>query len=310
MFFPAIDRNEVKIIDSSAITTFMECHRKYFYRYVLGYKTSETFPFFAFGTAYHVFREVIEKEYLANPDNSKIDEYVVAGITRAAEYCDKNLPPPDVDSKWAWMTKERLIQSCIVGANHWRQEKLSGAIKVLAIEQPFQISLPDGVIIAGRADQIISWNGKIWGRDFKTSSQHGSYYVNTLNPNDQFSRYTYAENILSGYDFDNNSRPTVEGQRVDVLFNNKTTKPTIDVHLASRTKQELLNWLKEQSLWHKIMQMCRDEDVWAMNPKSCKFCEYRKVCTLGNEAQQMAFLKNNYKLEHWDCTKGSDTDAA
>ena len=45
----------------------------------------------------------------------------------------------------------------------------------------------------GRADQIVKWSGKVWGRDFKTSSKDGAFYQRQLDPNEQFTGYTYAE---------------------------------------------------------------------------------------------------------------------
>jgi len=292
-------------MDSTAVTTYMQCPRKYFYRMVLGYSADVQMPYFAFGSAYHLFREVLERAYMADPLESNWTDYILAALDAASKYCDKHLKPvDDPKNKWAFMTKDRLIKSCVFAANHWKAEKKSGRITVLSIEQPFQIALPDGRIIAGRADQVINLSGKIWGRDFKTSSTQGNYYVNSLNPNDQFTRYTYAENKLVGWDeSDINDRPKVEGQMIEVLFNAKTVGPTLETYPAQRTRSELLMWLKEQEVWHKQMQINRDTDVWPMNTKSCTFCEFRKVCDLPNETSQMSQLKRNYKHSPWDCTR-------
>lgn len=310
MFFNGMERKEVTIQDSTAITTFMQCHRKYFYRMVLGYASNKKEPYFAFGSAYHLFREMLERYYLEDEKGDK-NMMIIKALGKAMELWDKEYVQVPPDSKWIWMNKDRLVASCLLASKKWIEEKNNGYIKVIGIEKPFLITLPDGITIAGRADQIINWKGKIWGRDFKTSSQQGHYYINTLNPNDQFTRYTYAENLLSGYDFNNNSRPIVEGQYIEVLFNRAPTKkdpkgkPEIDVHLAQRTKAELVEWLAEQYTWHEILKLCRERDSWPKNPKSCTFCEYRSVCTAGNEAQQMTQLKNAYKLDRWDCTRSA-----
>jgi len=41
------------IIDSSKLSTFMECPRKYFYEYVLGWRPSMPNVHLTFGTAWH-----------------------------------------------------------------------------------------------------------------------------------------------------------------------------------------------------------------------------------------------------------------
>lgn len=310
--FNNLPHNEPRLMDSTAVTTFMVCPRKYFYRMILGYDNPVRQPYFAFGSAYHLFRHVIEVEYLKEPDITKLGNHVIKGIEAASAYCDKNLIHTDTNPKykWGWMTKDRLIKSCIAGANWWKAEKQKGAIKVLAMEQPFQIELSNGRIIAGRADQVVNFNGKVWGRDFKTSSSQGNYYINSLNPNHQFSLYTYAENKLAGWDDnDINDRLKVEGQLIEVLYNNKTQGPKIEVYLAQRTRNELLTWLKEEQYWHSMIEGCKESDTWPMNPKSCTFCEYRKVCELSNETQQMTYLKNNYKFKPWDCTATDINDA-
>lgn len=310
-FFSSFVRNEVKIQDSTAITMFMQCHRKYFYRMVLGYKSNKKEPYFTFGSAYHLFREVLERQYFDDP-TLPLDRYLLKALEAATKLWDKEYVPVDPDSKWVWMTKDRLVRSCLYVFNEkWKPEKIASHIKVIGIEQPFLITLSDGIVIAGRFDQVINWKGKIWGRDFKTSSQDGYYYDNTLNPNDQFSRYTYAENLLSGYNFDVNSRPPVEGQYIEVLFNRAPTKkdpngrPKVEPKLAYRTRAELIEWLEEQYTWHKIMDLVRERDNWPKNPKSCTFCEYRRVCTAGNESQQMTELKNSFVYDPWDCQKSA-----
>lgn len=308
-FFPNLPRAEPNLRDSTAITRFMECPRKYFYSMVLGYKSDKPYPYFTFGNAYHKFREIIELRWREESDLTKCDVYILEGMERALKFFDKHHVPPPKGNKFEFMNKERIMKSCLVGAKHWKREKAEGVIKVLAVEQPFQIILPDGEVIAGRFDQVINYRGKILGRDFKTSSISGSYYVNTLNPNDQFTRYTYAENKLTGWDEnDVNSKMTCEGQLIEVLFNTKTTGPTIESFPAMRTRNEVLNWLKEQEYWHKVMQLCRDTDVWPMNTKSCTYCEFRPVCKMSSESMQQSYLKHNYKHEPWDCTHSSKED--
>lgn len=299
--FPNINRVEPSLMDSTAVTTFLTCPRKYFYRMVLGYDTTVKQPYFAFGTAYHRFREVLELKF---NEGIPLDMCIVDALDVAAAYCDKHLvTPTDPKSKWQFMTKQRLIQSCLEGAKHWKAEKNAKNITVIAVEQAFQIELPNGKIIAGRADQMIKFNGKVWGRDFKTSSQQGNWYVKSLNPNHQFSLYCYAENKLAGWnENDLNDKIKVEGQLIEVLYNAKTVGPKIDIYPANRTRTDLLSWLKEEQQWHKMMDMCREDDIWPMNPKSCWSCEFRDVCELSSESAQQSMLKNKYRLAPWDCT--------
>lgn len=307
--FPNLPRKEPILRDSTAVTRYMECPRKYFYSLVLGYKKAETQPYFAFGNAYHKFREVLEIHWMADPQLSNGQDYILSALDRAIKYAKKHLIPGEKGTKWEFMNVDRVMKSCLKAAEHWKREKAEKRIEVIAIEQPFQIVLPDGEVIAGRLDQKILRGGKPRGRDFKTSSINGAFYVNQLSPNDQFTRYTYAENKLVGWDEnDPNDRPPVAGQDIEVLFNTKTTGPIIETYPVDKTRTELMTWLKEQEYWHKLMRISREEDMYPMNTKSCAFCEFRKVCSMSSETMQQSYLKNNYKHEPWDCTHSSKED--
>jgi hypothetical protein len=148
------------------------------------------------------------------------------------------------------------------------------------------------------------WNGKVYGRDFKTSSKtQDAYFVRTLDPNDQFTRYTWAESELSGQD--------VEGQMVEVLFNAKSTKkeqkgPSIHNHLTTRSKDQLERWVKEQVFYNKILTIMREEDTYPMEEKHCPFCEFHSVCSKGTEQAMMNKLESEFKVEPWDCVNRAD----
>src|SRR5215203_2975982 len=63
IFMPKYNRYEPKIRDSTSIKSWKTCQRKYFYEIVLGFSSRETPPYFAWGSAYHKFREVLEVAY-------------------------------------------------------------------------------------------------------------------------------------------------------------------------------------------------------------------------------------------------------
>jgi len=298
-------RFEPEIMDSTAVMTFKTCPRKYLYSMVFGFKPFHTPPYFAFGSAYHLFRELIEKDFMVSNNAFDINSLTKA-ISAVSDYCDKHLVHTGAYPKFEFMTKDRAIKSAMKGYEFWQAEKKAGTIKVLAVEQPFRILIPskvvpNGIIIAGRADQVIEAHRRIWGRDFKTTSQTGPFYVNSLEPNDQFTRYTYAESILQFGEIKDSPRERVQGQYIEVLINSKTIGPEIKVYPTSRTKEQLETWLEEHDIWMEYLMISREKDNWPMNEKSCNFCEYRRVCTLPTESMQMTELKKNFRVEPWNC---------
>lgn len=288
---------EPLILDHSAIAEYKDCPRRYFFHIVLGFNSKDTEIYFSFGTSYHKFREHLE---LSNGDFKY-------ALLKAVTYWDKHQgDDPAPDTRFGFMTRLRLMQSCKVAFDSWTKEKALGKIVVLSVEQPFNVELKlgSGEYTSGRFDQIIRWNGKIWGRDFKTTSKDLKYYERGTTPNDQFTRYTYAESLLAG--------ERIEGQLIEVLFNAKgpkksptieNTGPLIRSYPVSRTDFEIADWLNDELFWRKSIQISRETDTWPKNEKGCTFCKFHSVCKLGSEGSQKSKLLAEFKVQEWDNTK-------
>jgi len=235
-FMPEFERMEPKARDHTSVIAFKDCPRKYFYSIVLGFTDKNPPQFFKFGTAYHKFREVLEKTFMETDD---IPTSVSAGMEAGIESFGPTDPP--VTDKYGFLTRQRLMASMMYVAKLWKKEKKDGKIKVLGVEQPFEIVLADGATTrGGKADQFIKWNGMFYGRDFKTSSGSSGWYDRRIDPNDQFTGYTLGLQKLS-------NQP-VQGLIVDVLFNTKTIAPKVQQFIASRSQWQLRQWEKEQGV--------------------------------------------------------------
>lgn len=339
-FMSKFQRYEPVVQDHSALSQAHRCKRKYFLRIVLGFVERVSPQYFGFGSCYHKFREILEKQYQGSapyePTDAvgvklRLQDWVTVRNTeffhlrlfsvalQAARdlWKKKKMRDPPPDDKWSFLTEKRLIESCATAFKHWQREKVQGRVEVIAVEQNFVVPLPNGTKVAGKADQIVRWNGKLWGRDFKTSSkEQGAYFTRTLDPNDQFTRYTWAESELSGAHFHADGKidgNPINGQIIEVLYNAKPTKkeqkgPSIHTHLATRSATQLAAFVKEQIFYDKILTLMRDEDVYPMEPAACSFCEFHSVCKIGGERAMMAKLEAEFRVEPWDCSNRIDVD--
>lgn len=311
-FMKEFDRYEPVIKDHTAMITAKTCLRMFFYRIVLGFTSKESSHIFAWGNSYHKFREVLEKNYgygdAAPPtfNESKAQEAFTVAATEAVGYWKKYGKDQEIGSKFEFMTTERMLRTCVEAYKHWSQEKKQGAIKVIAVEQPFNIQLSDGTYRGGRADQIVRWMGKLWGRDFKTTSKDSYFFERQLDPNEQFTGYTFAEQALCGGE-------QVQGQLVEVMYNGKGTKkepskggPTIYTFTASRTPYQLKEWEQDHIFYTQILKRAREEDRYPMQEVACSFCPYHSVCKQPNESAMAYQLKTQYVLEPWDYNRHSE----
>lgn len=300
-------RSEPIARDHTATIAFKKCPRYYFLRMILGFTEAKTQRYFVFGSAYHKFREIYD---VTGDQNLAFEK-----AKRVWEKGGGNNPIAPND-KYAFLNWERLVLSCIEAVTKQELDNKHGRIKVLHAELDFAIeivnpnNLEQKMLISGKMDRLDSINSRIWPRDHKTSSKLPQYYERGLNPNDQATRYTFATNVLQGWDYLNPTAiPPVQGIMYEVLFNTKTTKPKIETFTANRTVAQLSNWVRDQFIVEDMIQRCRETDSWPMFETQCSFCPFHDVCSSNNEMSMAMKLKSFFKHEPWDSqNRASDED--
>ncbi len=314
-FLPTFERHEPRVQDHSAIKLYKECPRKYFYRMVLGYtaKKDGLATVFSWGTAYHKYREVMEETYMRLHadfiEKKKITPNLVFDIEKACNEANQagvlaaitifKPWPAGVTGKWSHYTQINFLKLLGAGFNWWKKEKENKQIKVLGVEQAFNMEMPAGYLIGGRYDQIIEWNGHLWIRDFKTTSKKLMYFTKGLDPNDQVTRYLYALSQL------HNKR--IQGVYFEIAWTSsegkkdqKVVKSAISTHFVSRTPSQLETWVLDQDFYNVELTRSREEDRWPMNEQACNFCDYHIVCTKSNEPAMGNILKTQFIKKPWD----------
>lgn len=284
-YLPVLERAEPLIMDSTASKGLKKCPRYYFYRFVLGRVLKQDSIVLQFGKFYHKFRELLELQDL-----------------KAALAClDDYKPDIENAGKFSYLTRQRLIETCLKAYEHSTNEKAKGAIKVIAVEQPFNVQLPDGTFIGGRADQIVEWNGKLWGRDFKTTSKIQSFFARECDPADQAMRYIYGESKLHfGNDCIERGK-YIAGIIFQAIYNEAKKGPEIYNVISSRDLKQIREWENEQILINQVLAMYRDADIWPMHETyNCRFCEYAKVCRMPSDTGKIQVLKSDYHFSPWD----------
>lgn len=297
---PNLPRHEPALMDSTAAKLLMECRRKYFLRIVLGRKPlRDKFPgILAWGTAYHKFRELLETKGYLEAMNFAL------GV---------KLPDVDPASKFGFLDHRRFILTCQKAYERWQDEKAKGKIEVLAVEQFFTVELHPGYFIAGRWDQVIKWMGKVWIRDWKTTTKDKATFERQLDPNDQAIRYIVGGGLVHGRD--------IEGVVFEAAYNAREPSRKKDTGIkletkfceiySSNTSRNVIqkeNWKKEELLRSRQLKLYREEDIWPMDTGKCDWCEFHDVCKSSSEPTMESKLKQNFKLSPWDCSKTEQED--
>lgn len=306
-----MERYEPLIKGSSAYRLWKTCPRLYFLKVVLGYVGKEREIVLLWGTVYHHFRYILELRYGVGKDApARFDEakgaeaFAQASAEGLAMFKKAGLAAAP-GTKFEFMTTERLLKTFIAAYKHWAREKQQGRIEVIAIEQVCNMQMPDGSFTNMRADQIIRWNGKPWGRDFKTTTKDSDWFARSLDPNDQFTRYTLVESTVIG--------EPVQGQFVELMFNAKPTKnrtngPEIIELTTSRTPNQLAEFAADQAIVNQQIAVSRNADRWPMHEIACSFCPMHSVCQKPTENGMMAQLEMHYVVKPWDNSRVGEDD--
>lgn len=297
-FMARFTRYEPASQDSTSVMAYKKCERFYFLTIVLGFRSKDKPVYFRFGSAVHKFDEVLE--------NTK--DLKTALEAAAALFKKEGGDPSVEDKKYGHLTGARLLETCMLIYADWQKEKAQGRVEVLAVEQAFEVFLSDGVTRrGGKADKFIRWNGKLWGKDRKTTTRGLMYYEQSVDPNDQFTGYILGLSKLSG--------EYVQGLVIDVVSNEKNTKaaqkhPELRQFTVQKTPQALERWEKDQINIAKKLQSDRENDEWPMRETGCYRCIMRSVCTKGSEQAMMNQLTTHFIQKPWDYkTLGDEVDS-
>lgn len=294
-FLSRLPRYEPVVQDHTAQSVLDECDRKYFYRIVLGKTPSKSNNQVVLdaGSIYHKFRETLELEWKKDKDQQR-------AYGEALKHCfTMDLDIPSESSKFSYVDRTFVVKCCAIAFEHWKKEKALGKFVVIATEQAFNIRLPNGIFIGGRADEIVRWSGGIYGRDFKFSSKDEDMWKRLINPNEQATRYIVGESGITG--------TRVEGIIFEVAHHSKGKKdelPKVEIvpHLATRTDWELEMWDLEREHINRQLLLNREYDIWPKREfkTNCAWCDFAIVCRQANEDSMIAKLEQNYRTQPWD----------
>jgi len=299
-FLPQFERKEPLIKDHSVTKLWKDCPRKYFYRTVLGFKApkEELRTIFDWGTAIHM---LMEKLYESEGDFQ-------LAFTAAL----KIYSAPPRESKWKHLDISRFSQTCKLLFEFYQKDVANPLNEVVNVEAPFNIALPDGTQIGGRFDMLRTNNGRLIVRDWKTTTKQASWFIPSLNPNDQATRYVYAASRLSGWTNDN-PKGKVDGIEFVLVENQSPTKsdqkpPKIATALISKSHHELIEWEEDQMFIYKQMALSRQLDMWPKHENNCTWCDFKTACRQQTDGAIAWELKTNFIVDFWDHTREDKTE--
>lgn len=294
--------------DSTSLSWFKECPRKYYYNMIMGYRPKGDSVHLIFGQWYHSCLEQYDKLRSSGLDH---EEALLGALELALNITwDREKQNPDgsiggpITFDHPNKTRETLIRSVIWYVEHFKDD----AAKTVqlangkpAVELSFKMQLdwaPPGsnqpYILCGHIDRLVEFLGGNYVMDRKTTTTTiGSSYFDNYDPDNQMSLYTVVARVIY-------STPVkgviIDGAQIAVGFSRFSRGFTY------RTDAKTDEWLNDLRYWFEQARECAVNDNWPMNDKSCHNyggCAFRKVCSKSPEVRDI-FLRNDFTVKEWN----------
>ncbi|KKM61351.1 hypothetical protein LCGC14_1532570 [marine sediment metagenome] len=260
--YPVPTHETWKHIDNTRLECYERCERRFFFKYVLGWRSTKPNKDLVWGEAVH--------RMLGHCDRRGWDEENrIIGVTLAQDYYQEHFDIIDeVDN-----APKNRGQLEIVMNHYWnfyRREIESGKYNVLATEIAFRMKLPGGIVATGRLDRIDQDTDtyELIIREYKTAGKRlDDKSINQWQLSGQLAMYTTA--ILRKY-----PEHTISGAAVRHIVPYKTdTKTNFTDIPVSLDTESLLSWL--QDVQFRVSQIIDDFRILG-EPNGWKYCFARR----------------------------------
>lgn len=266
-----------RMYDSTVIRTYLECPKRFEYRWIRRIApVNKSLPMI-FGSLFH---------------EALLIWYTSKDVEKAKKVFNE-LPKFVEDES---RTRERAALLLDKYIERWKDEPY----KIRELEVEFHIMMKGGSIFAGRMDALIDWMNGTYVKDHKTSRILGLTFFRGFRPHFQIDGYCYACRELTG---------SCMGAIINGIQVCKT-KMAFEKKISSRTEGELNSFPIE---YEKIVGRL-EEDIlkksFFKNTSQCHHyggCPYIDLCTYGDDEISSKFKIEKIKELDNGCTVVLDT---
>lgn len=288
------------IVDSTKLTTFMDCPRRYFYEYILGWRSTAPNNHLVFGSAWHKAQEHL---LLQSYTQVAVDEAMFLFMN---EY-RKELPE-ETDELYGNKTPDKAYAALKQYASYYANDLSNWEVLYTEVAGTVLITPED--VMSFRLDSILRErdSGMYLSLDHKTGSKKGRTWTDKWTLLTPIGLYTHVLYCLYPED-------KVRGVKVRGTFFYKSKPAEFEDVPCWKSKDQMQTWLWSTTYWYNALKLnihlfskCTDSDdimmAFPMQTESCtKYfgCPYHDFCTSwNNPLQRCEEPPLGFKIERWD----------
>lgn len=284
-----------EVIDSSMLSTFRACEEKARLEYFEHWKPRVPSVHLHAGKAYAAGLEAMRVAYFVQSHSSSA-ALALGEETLRAEYGDFQCPANSAKSLDRMIGALRYYASSYpLETDYARPVQLGDKLAIeFSFAEPINVLHPttgNPIILAGRADQIVSFAGGTYIEDDKTTSSLGPSWSQSWDLRSQFTHYCWAAARM-GIQVDG-----VLIRGISILKTKYDTKETVTYRPA---------WMVERGIRQlerdvRRMIRCWEEGIWDLNlDHSCSDfggCSFRQICLVQDGKP---FLEADFQRRAWN----------
>jgi len=284
--------------DSTSLSNFVTCPRKYFYENLQGWQSEERSVHLIFGGHYAAALEGYHKLVATGVGKNDATREIVRKLLTDT-WDEKNNRPQD----WMHNTKTRdtLIRSVVWYLDHFSDDPMPTVILSdgrPAVEYSFSFELSPNYLYCGHIDRLVEYSGGVYVQDQKTTGAAiTAKYFSDFKPDYQMSGYTLAGIIGFAIPI---LGVVIDAAQIAVGFTRFARGHT------SRSMPELEEFRHETLHYIELAKAAHDTGYYPMNRKACGNyggCVFRSICS-ANPVHREALLAAKFtRRDRWDPLK-------
>lgn len=287
-------------MDSSSLTDFKVCPRKYYYSIVMGRQPNAESIHLTFGILLHKSIELYHKARATQPHYTALRESVKWAMEAT---WDKNINKP-WDSDDRYKNRFTLVRTLVWYLDKYEHDIVTTATLKngkIAVEVPFTIDsgytsrTGEDFRLCGTLDRIVLFKDKYYVMDVKTTkSTIGPYYFKKYSPDNQVTIYSLAGSAIF--------HEPIDGIVIDAC-QVAIEKSAFEREFIDRSEDQIAEWQEELGYWLMNLDQCAETNKWPKNDSACDRyggCPFRPVCSQSNPAAAYRVLEGAFRERTWD----------
>lgn len=290
-----------EIVDPSKLTTFMECPRKYFFRYILGWKSDYPSNDLVFGSAWHLAVEHLLRE---GYNNTALTEAKFLFLNYYRQHFSE-----DSDEMYIPKSPNDAFEALDLYFDRFRDDHRRYSVEHTEVGGVVLINDED--LLHFKMDVIFKdlEIGKYVVCDHKTSKRKSRNWATSWNLSPQLLTYLHA--IYCLYTPEEVDRAQVRGS-----FFYKAQPHNFEEAFIHKEPSQMQSWLEDVEYWygglkHSMENLvdCKDTDpileCFPRNATSCNNwggCLYADICDAWPNplAKVGTYMPQGFNVEFWD----------